>query len=293
MFQKSFGPTSRMTVRPAFTLVELLIVIGVIALLISILLPALQKARKHAETIRCASNMRQIGQALEQYRNSNKDWAVPLARFYNGTWTGSSGDLDFNARWMHYLYPYTRDYRVFNCPTMNKTFGWSGQQGYQTKINHEPDRNDLGSLIPIGRSHAGFTSNYAWARGIMGIAMEPYPATSTSPYSAAFALAHGPRKFSTINKMVKEKNVNYSNVIIAMDGVYYLVSYQSTPTIQAYDIVYSKRYMHSGKRANTLFGDGRVEPLLVGEIGSASANFPMAAQPGKPSGTCGFYFKKS
>ncbi len=68
--------------RQGFTLVELLVVIGIIALLISILLPALNSARERAQRIKCGSNLRQIGVSLNLYNTDNRTF--PRTAYFNG-----------------------------------------------------------------------------------------------------------------------------------------------------------------------------------------------------------------
>src|SRR2546421_1411411 len=63
--------------RPGFTLVELLVVIGIIAVLIAILLPALSKAQSQARTVACLSNLRQLSASLMMYVGDNKGHVFP------------------------------------------------------------------------------------------------------------------------------------------------------------------------------------------------------------------------
>src|SRR5687768_16267178 len=77
-------PTMCGAKRGAFTLVELLVVIGIIAVLVRVLLPTLGRAREQAKSTQCLSNMRQLGLAFVMYANDNKGLLPASARGSNG-----------------------------------------------------------------------------------------------------------------------------------------------------------------------------------------------------------------
>ena len=120
-----------------FTLIELLIVIGTIALLMAIILPALNRARGQTRTVVCLSNLRQLGLAFACYANDYDDYAMPTVGQSGTYWWGQilSDGIDHTKG---FVWPYLRSElereSVYECPAQRY-----GSYGLQGKPDGVPD----------------------------------------------------------------------------------------------------------------------------------------------------------
>jgi prepilin-type N-terminal cleavage/methylation domain-containing protein len=103
----------------AFTLIELLVVIAIIALLMAILMPALQRVNKQAKAVACQANLHQWGIILSMYADQNNGY------FLSGLAEGVANVGKY--WWMEPLKPFYKDERIRLCPVATKTYedgGW-------------------------------------------------------------------------------------------------------------------------------------------------------------------------
>lgn len=134
--------------RPAFTLVELLVVIGIIALLIGILLPALSAARRQASSVACLSNLRTLGQAFSMYVPENKgrfpqpfqDNDIPNATVRNQVMWFNALDMYLNRNFKFGSAATDRNYTFVKqdpvYPSFGEDTGTTGGNGSRTyKMN--------------------------------------------------------------------------------------------------------------------------------------------------------------
>jgi prepilin-type N-terminal cleavage/methylation domain-containing protein len=147
-----------------FTLVELLVVIGIIAVLISILLPTLSRARRAAVNTQCLSNLRDCGNMLQMYANEYKD-KVPLGYIANrrheayqvSIFHTALGKVIYPGLGPMYLAKYMNEPRSWYCPSPNLV---NDAWRFDTVENPWPPEN-----ITTGNTKAGyyFRPEFSWA----------------------------------------------------------------------------------------------------------------------------------
>ena len=156
--------------RSAFTLVELLVVVAIVAMLMGMLLPSFGRAREQARRVACASNLRQLGQGFHLYAGDYHGMAMPMAYFHDWPmtyWYGREANAAGVDQTHGILWPYlssdVKECGVYECPdqplgtienlqgawaTITSTYGYNGYYlapattpGWAMSIGNRPWQN--------------------------------------------------------------------------------------------------------------------------------------------------------
>jgi prepilin-type N-terminal cleavage/methylation domain-containing protein/prepilin-type processing-associated H-X9-DG protein len=255
-----------------FTLVELLVVIGIIALLISILLPSLNAAREQARMTKCLSNLQQLGLAAVAYTSANKGYILPADINAGGPIVDPTFGRSWSDTWATIIVAdkyvnYQRDLKPDSPPSLDNVFGCPSGILEMSQVTHtsnnipstrKDSRGAMGYLHQSGHLEPGLNV-FVWY-GING-----HSDPDAVQFPCRRVLKTGARSFKGYTRISRIKKP--SELVFLFDGLLGL-NYGATNANRI-----NARHLRQSV-TNCAFFDGHAEPIRTKGIpgGDGDAN---------------------